>query len=77
MHQTRSTSKNSTSSLNLDLLHTTTPPPPTKQRRKAEMHRCEVCQTWLKNHPAVIAMHEQGAGHKAAVAKSKKMFSLL
>jgi len=39
------------------------------------MHRCEVCQTWLKNHPAVIAMHEQGAGHKAAVAKSKQFFS--
>ena len=38
------------------------------------MHRCEVCQTWLKSHPVVIAMHEQGAGHKAAVAKSK--FSL-
>lgn len=54
-----------------------TPPPPTKQRRKSEMHRCEVCQTWLKNHPAVIAMHEQGAGHNAAVAKSKKMFFLL
>lgn len=38
------------------------------------MHRCEVCQTWLKNHPAVISMHEQGAGHKAAVAKSKRSF---
>ena len=54
---------------------TSTPPPSLlKQRRKSEMHRCEVCQTWLKNHPAVIAMHEQGAGHKAAVAKSKCFF---
>lgn len=36
-------------------------------------HYCEYCGVWLKNHPRVVAMHEQAAPHKAAVAKSVSM----
>lgn len=55
----------------LTLVFTLThPPPPTPQlNRKSEMKYCDVCNTWIKNHPAAIAMHEQGANHKANVAK--------
>ena len=37
--------------------------------RKSEMKYCDACNTWIKNHPAAIAMHEQGTNHKANVAK--------
>ena len=32
------------------------------------MKYCDFCNTWIKNHPAAIAMHEQGAKHKASKA---------
>lgn len=43
--------------------------PPSQLNRKSEMKYCDACNTWIKNHPAAIAMHEQGANHKANVAK--------
>lgn len=38
------------------------------------MKYCEPCNTWIKNHPAAIAMHEQGQNHKSNVAKREFFF---
>jgi hypothetical protein len=35
--------------------------------REAEMHWCECCRVWLKNHPQVKLAHERGAKHKDAL----------
>ena len=53
------------------------PPPhsPFAQKYRADggpirtEHWCEYCRTWIRQHAAAIAMHEQGEMHKKNVAK--------